>query len=402
MNDELALYKEMLDKVKDIILLLDEDGRITYANNEALKLYGYTKSELLHMNISDLRSEDKLELLKQQFRAASKEAVEFTTVHFKKDHSQLPVAVKAVGIEVNHKKFIVSIIRDITDMISKEQQLKEKNQELTAFNQELIALNQELIENEEKLRANYIQLEEVSEKANKANLVKNQFLANMSHELRTPMNGILGIAELMGYTQLNTEQKQYIEILKSSSDHLLSIIDDLFGIANIESGKIVLNNAPFNLTTNIEMLVKRFSFMAENKDIEIMHAIDPLIDPKYIGDKIYFNQVLINLMNNAIKFTQSGYIFIELKKVDESKTTTELQISIEDTGTGIPVSYREDIFNMFTQGDTSSTKKFGGTGLGLTIAKNLAQLMGGDIYFESEEGKGSTFYFTLSLGKVGC
>jgi CheY-like chemotaxis protein len=214
------------------------------------------------------------------------------------------------------------------------------------------------------------------------------------------MNGIMGIAELMGYTDLNTEQKEYVQVLKSSSEHLLEIINDLLDISKIEAGKLQLNNCRFNLRNNIDKLLRQVSFTAKNKGLEVMCSIDPLIGDEFTGDEVRLNQVLINLINNSIKFTEEGHIFVRLKKVDETKTSVKLEFSVEDTGIGIPGSFRNDIFKTFTQADYSNTRRFGGTGLGLAISKDIVNMMGGEIWFESEEGNGSIFYFTANLNKV--
>jgi PAS domain S-box-containing protein len=525
---QLKLYKDMLDNAKDIILLLDKDGRISYANIEAIKCYGYTIEELLLMNVYQLRSQDKLDFINQQFDIAKSKGIDFETIHFRKDGSCFFVEVKSMGVEVNNIKYVLSIVRDITtqrndeqhirylanivessqdaiigydlngiitscnsatgkiygyskaemvgkhislvmtnvnddsnrilqviknnenieldrrlrkrkdgtkvyvsvqvspikdisgyvigasaisrditNLMAKEQELAQKyeeltvlNEELTALNEELTALNEELTANEEELRTNYIELELTSEKAEKANIAKNQFLANMSHELRTPMNGIMGIAELMGYTEINAEQKEYVQILKSSSEHLLEIINDLLDISKIEAGKLQLNNYRFNLRNNIDKLLRQVAFTAKNKGLEIMCSIDPLIGYEFFGDEVRLNQVLINLINNSIKFTKEGHIYVRLKKAEESKTSDKLEFSVEDTGIGIPEHFRKDIFKTFTQADYSNTRSFGGAGLGLAISKELVKMMDGDIWYESEEGKGSTFYFTVNLNKV--
>jgi CheY-like chemotaxis protein len=161
-----------------------------------------------------------------------------------------------------------------------------------------------------------------------------------------------------------------------------------------------LNYYKFNLRNNIDKLLRQVSFTAKNKGIEIMCSIDPLIGYEFAGDEVRLNQVLINLINNSIKFTEEGHVFVRLKKVDETKTSVKLEFSVEDTGIGIPLSFRNDIFKTFTQADYSSTRRFGGTGLGLAISKGFIKMMGGEIWFKSEEGKGSTFYFTANLNKL--
>ncbi|WP_160677566.1 PAS domain S-box protein [Clostridium sp. C8-1-8] len=264
---------------------------------------------------------------------------------------------------------IAIFVTDITDAVLKENQLKD----------------------------NFKQLQLEKEKAERANQAKSQFLANMSHELRTPMNGILGIAQLMEFTEINEEQKEYINILKTSSNHLLKIINDLLDISKIEAGKEVISLEKYNFRESIEMIIQELSITASEKNLEALYYIDPLISEKVEGDQLKIRQILLNLISNAVKFTEKGHIYFKVKRVSNTSDKIKLQFSIEDSGRGIASSFREDIFCLFTQEDSSYTRKYGGTGLGLAISRKLANLMGGDIWFESEEGKGSTFYFTIEL-----
>jgi PAS domain S-box-containing protein len=521
LSKQSEIYKYMLDKAKDIILLLDEKGRIIYANTEATKCYGYSLEELLNLNIANLRSEQKIEFAMQNFDFIKEHGMEFETMHYKKDRTTFPVELKAIGLEINNKKYAFNIIRDITirkrdeqytkylasivessqdaifgydlngiitscnnaaekiygyskfemigqhislvmadieddsynilqsiknnekikldkrirkrkdgakiyvsvqvspirdmkdniigasaisrdvsSIMAKEKELAENYQELSALYEQITAFNEELTANEEELRSNYIELEAVSQAAEKANRAKSQFLANMSHELRTPMNGVLGILELLSYTKLSSEQAEYVQVLKSSSKHLLEVINDLLDISRIEAGKLQLNFSKFNLRNSVDKLLRQASFSATDKSLDIMYSIDPMIGYEYIGDEVRFNQVLINLISNAIKFTERGNVFVRLKKIDETNDNIKLRISVEDTGIGVPKDFGNDIFKMFTQADYSNTRKFGGTGLGLAISKQIVEMMDGEIWFESVEGKGSTFYFTAILNKI--
>ncbi|MDF2504655.1 ATP-binding protein, partial [Clostridium sp.] len=289
---------------------------------------------------------------------------------------------------------IAVLLTDITESTLRERELSQRYEELTAVYEELTAT-------EEELRTNYDELEMAKQEADKANAAKSQFLANMSHEIRTPMNGILGVAQLLEFTQLNKQQIEYLDILKSSSNHLLDIINSILDISKIESGKLQLNFEVFNIREVIDMIIKELSVIARKKGIEIMYYLDPFIKYDLIGDVVRLNQILINLINNAVKFTDSGHIYLKVNKVFEDTDKVKLEFSIEDTGIGIEDDFKDKIFKIFTQAETTYTKKYGGTGLGLAISRELVRMMNGDIWFESEIGKGSTFYFTaeFSLNK---
>jgi PAS domain S-box-containing protein len=365
-------YRRQFVDNSEVMLLLDPDnGRILDANGAAIQFYGYGREQLLAMTCTEINAHGTSEVNMAMGAVAAGESRRFGFQQRMADGQIREVEETTSLIPFGDRMVLHAIIHDITDQ--------------KRIEKELLVLNRELAE--------------TTVKAEAANIAKSQFLATMSHEIRTPMNGVIGMTDLLLDTKLDDDQRRYARIVNSCGQVLLDLVNEILDFSKIEAGRIELEDIAFDLRAMLDDFSEMIALRAEQKGLNFSCRIAPELPTLLTGDPGRLRQILLNLAGNAIKFTATGQITVWASKTWESEGRVIIRFEVRDTGIGIPHEKMGLLFQPFQQADASTSRKYGGTGLGLVICKRLCEMMGGMIGIDSEEGQGSTFWFTVAMGK---
>jgi PAS domain S-box-containing protein len=362
--------RAIVDNMVDGAIHMDARGRIVAMNAAAERMFGRDAAAVRAAPLSTLLAESHRDEMESLIRAAAgggspqvQEAREVTGL--RADGGAFPLYLALSEVDIGERPVFTAIARDLTETRRRMQELAEARDQAMA-----------------------------------ADRAKSQFLAVMSHEIRTPMNGILGMLDLLRDGALSEQQREFIDTAEQSSQVLLGIINDILDLSKIEAGKLELQHIDFDLRATVEEVTALAASHARDKDLEVVSFLEQDVPAGVVGDPFRLRQVLMNLTNNALKFTRQGEVVVHVVAEDVTQRDARIRISVRDTGIGIEAPVREMLFKPFSQGDASTTRRYGGTGLGLAISKRLVGMMGGEIGVESVAGEGAKFWFTLRLERA--
>ena len=354
----------ILDQIEDACAVVDRAGHYRYVNNAFCRLFDRPRAELIGASFkTNSGSDERVGKLREVYTRVWRTGTPVKAFEYRANVNgkarSLEQSVSLDRDASGRPVGFITVIRDCTERAVAQQQLA--------------------------------QAKEAAEEASRA---KSEFLANMSHEIRTPMNGVLGMTELALETNLTPYQSDCLRTVKSSAESLLTILNDILDFSKIESRKLALEAVPLSLADAVADVLKTLSTPARHKGLELLCDIDPSVPASVIGDPVRVKQIVTNLAGNAIKFTERGHVLVSVREELRNEGVTNVQVTVSDTGIGIPPEKQRAIFEAFQQADSSITRRYGGTGLGLAISATLVQMMDGRIWVESEPGAGSSFHFT--------
>jgi PAS domain S-box-containing protein len=372
MEKDLQMIASVVESSTDLIGFASLEGSVFFLNPAGRQILGLDRDEPMVVSVADyVMDEDREQFRERVLPAVARDGRWEGETRFKHQRTGAPVPMWQSIFFVtepgtDRRTALGTICRDMTERKREEHELRA-----------------------------------AKEAAEAASRAKSEFLANMSHEIRTPMNGILGMTALALDTDISPEQREYLSMVKSSADSLLELIDTILDFSKIEAGKLELESIEFNLRDTLEPTLKTLALRAHEKSLALNYQVRPEVPETLVGDAGVLRQIVVNLVGNAIKFTERGAVSVRVERESEEEGRVCLHFRVEDTGIGIPVESQTRIFEAFSQADSSTTRRYGGTGLGLTISRRLVEMMGGRIWLESTPGKGSAFHFTAWMGKAG-
>jgi len=350
--------EKAIDSTNEGYWVIDADGNFVEVNPGYCRMMGYSHAQIMKMCIADFEAVATMVQIRAQIQRIIQKGYErFETRHRHIDGHWIELEITVTGVD---DRYLVAFLRDIGERKAADAALREATQQ-----------------------------------AEQANRAKSEFLANMSHEIRTPMNGVLGLTEVVLDSPLEPQQREHLELVKSAAVSLLVILNDILDLSKIEAGKLGIEQVPYSPAGVMRDVTQAVRARAQAKGLSLQCETDPSVPEKVLGDPVRLRQILLNLCDNAIKFTDTGSVSVRAQATLTDTGDCELMVCVRDTGIGIPADKQDVIFQSFNQADTSTTRKYGGTGLGLTICASLAALMGGRIWLESEAGQGSSFWFTV-------
>lgn len=374
-----ARLQNLVEYAPNVILVVDASGRIETMNREAERCFGYSRAEILGRPLTMLvppRLHQQYVDIQQRFFSQSVDTMpvrigpEQVLYGLRRDSSEFPLELNLSAVRTDQGVKMLAMIADITERHRLQQDVE----------------------------ARAVELERERDRAEAANRAKSDFVANMSHEIRTPMNAVLGMVYLLGNTPLTPQQRKYLNMVRESGQSLLGILNDVLDFSKIEARHMELSPVDFALDDVVNALATLMTLNSGDKPLELAIRVDPAIPRQLHGDALRLQQILVNLVGNAIKFTEQGEVAVNIELIAADARQILLRFEVRDSGMGMNEAQLTQLFNAFTQGDQSITRRFGGTGLGLAISKRLIELMGGEIAVASVPGQGSRFWFSLAFG----